>query len=310
MEKTLVKNSERKPLKALLASLVLPGLGQVYNGQLNRALVFYSVLAFAVPLFAWIAVHGPTKVLWISPFLAVTAVSATYLISMVDAYRSSKRIGANYQLRDYNRFPIYVGLLVFGYALIPCQLATYARSNYIEPYYMPSGSMLPTLVPGDRFYVDKRAISADRKDMVHRGDIAVFISPTDSKVTFAKRVIGISGDTVESRGTDVVVNGKSIQLKKMENSDDSLGQDHQEFEESADGKTYTVAWKKEADRKDFKITVPPNHVFLLGDNRDNSYDSRAWGPVPLNSVVGIAKQVWLSSEDWKIRWNRWGLVLN
>jgi len=144
------------------------------------------------------------------------------------------------------------GILAFG-----------IRSFVAEARYIPSGSMLPTLQINDRLIIDK--ISYDFRNP-KRGDIVVF-SPTDTlkkqnfKDAFIKRVIGLPGETVEVRDGLVYVNGQPIQEKYVE-----------------DQPNYRFG----------PVTVPPNQYLVLGDNRNNSYDSHYWGFVPRPNIIGRA----------------------
>lgn len=144
------------------------------------------------------------------------------------------------------------GILAFG-----------IRSFVAEARYIPSGSMLPTLQINDRLIIDK--ISYDFRDP-KRGDIVVF-SPTDTlkkqnfKDAFIKRVIGLPGEKVEVKDGIVYVNGQSIQEKYIE-----------------DQPNYRFG----------PVSVPPNQYLVLGDNRNNSYDSHYWGFVPRDNIIGRA----------------------
>lgn len=144
------------------------------------------------------------------------------------------------------------GILAFG-----------IRSFVAEARYIPSGSMLPTLQINDRLIIDK--ISYDFRNP-KRGDIVVF-SPTDTlkkqnfKDAFIKRVIGLPGETVEVKDGLVYVNGQPIQEKYVE-----------------DQPNYRFG----------PVTVPPNEYLVLGDNRNNSYDSHYWGSVPRQNIIGRA----------------------
>ena len=144
------------------------------------------------------------------------------------------------------------GILAFG-----------IRSFVAEARYIPSGSMLPTLQINDRLIIDK--ISYDFGNP-HRGDIVVF-SPTDAlkkqnfKDAFIKRVIGLPGDKVEVKDGRVYVNAQPLQEKYIE-----------------DQPNYRFG----------PVTVPPNEYLVLGDNRNNSYDSHYWGFVPRTNIIGRA----------------------
>jgi signal peptidase I len=183
-------------------------------------------------------------------------------------------------------------------------LALVIRALVVQAFKIPSGSMIPTLLVGDHILVNK-FIYGPRIEIpftgtfvaklpgfarIHRGDVVVFVYPVDRSKDFIKRVIGVEGDVMEIRKKTVFINGKRIQ--------DS----HANFEEGLTEDGVQV-------RDNFgPIVVPPHHIFVLGDNRDRSYDSRFWGFVDLNDIKGKAFQIYWSwdREDHWVRWNRIG----
>jgi len=181
------------------------------------------------------------------------------------------------------------------------------RSFIVEPFRIPSGSMLPTLEIGDFLLVNKfqyglrlpiiyKKIIPIKKP--ERGDIMVFRYPRDPQVNYIKRVMGLPGDTVEYKAKRLFINGAEIKF-----SDDS----NYSFED-AGGTNYTVdrfvadleddkshAVLLNPRRKDFRQgqwVVPEDQYFVMGDNRDHSADSRVWGFVPEENIVGKAFFIW------------------
>src|SRR5260221_9733195 len=169
--------------------------------------------------------------------------------------------------------------------------------------------MKPTILEGDRVYVNKLAYDlkvpfttwrllewGDPK----RGDIVVFYSPHDGK-RLVKRVIGLPGDTVELRGDALVLNGGPVQYQPFDGpSLADLSADerttHEFATEQLPGRTHAIAtWPAVPARRDFgPLTIPPGQFFMMGDNRDDSFDSRYYGPVGRNSLVGRASLAVLS----------------
>ena len=187
-----------------------------------------------------------------------------------------------------------------GMALL---LALFIRTFIVQAFKIPSGSMIPTLQIGDHILVNKLAYGIRipfLEDYVvdfakpHRGDVIVFIFPEDRSKDFIKRVIGVAGDSVEIRGKKVFINGKEI--------DDP----HAHFE-GDDPQTAGLS-----NRDDYgPRNVPENHVFVMGDNRDRSYDSRFWGYVNLDEVRGKAFLIywsWDGADRW-VRWERLGSLI-
>jgi len=183
-------------------------------------------------------------------------------------------------------------------------LALFIRTFLVQAFKIPSGSMLETLQIGDHILVNKLRYGV-RMPVVgkrvvkfadpRRGDIIVFVYPVDPSKDFIKRVIGEPGDTVEVKHKQVYINGQKI--------DDQWGH----FVEGP-GENSRLS-----PRDNFgPVTVPPDQVFVMGDNRDRSYDSRFWGFVPLDDVRGKAFVIYWSwdGEDRWVRWERIGNLIH
>jgi len=187
-----------------------------------------------------------------------------------------------------------------GMALL---LALFIRTFIVQAFKIPSGSMIPTLQIGDHILVNKLSYGVRIPFLEHylasfqkvqRGDVIVFIFPEDRSKDFIKRVIGVAGDTVEVRDKRIYINGKQI--------DDP----HAHFE----GDDPQVLGLPSRDGYGPRV-VPENHIFVMGDNRDRSYDSRFWGFVSLEDVRGKAFLIywsWDGSDRW-VRWERLGSLI-
>jgi signal peptidase I len=178
-------------------------------------------------------------------------------------------------------------------------LAGYVKGDLIETFKVPTASMLPTIVPGDRFFADKR-VGHPGGVRLRRGAIAVFVYPNDRTTMFVKRVIGLPGDRVEIDDTSVKVNGVEIRREELHDLGNPVLnrslEDHQAFRESAEQGSYTVLWRKDGKRERLSTVVPNGQVFVLGDNRDASHDSRHFGVLPVADVTAVALQVWFSAD--------------
>ena len=187
--------------------------------------------------------------------------------------------------------------------LVAIVIALFIRTFVVQAFKIPSGSMKPTLQIGDHIlvnkfiygvkipYLDKTIIPIEDP---HRGDIVVFRYPVDPSKDFIKRVIGIPGDVVEIRDKKLYVNGERV------NHDHGVYTDSRIFGENV------------RPRDNFgPITVPPHSLFVMGDNRDESYDSRFWGFVDYKAVLGEAFIIYWSwdKENFGVRWGRIGRVL-
>lgn len=196
------------------------------------------------------------------------------------------------------------------------------RSSLIEAFKIPSGSMIPTLLTGDHIFVNKFAYGLKipfsdfftnhpvfliQRDSPKRGDIVVFKYPKDERVYFIKRVIGTPGDTVEIRSKTLLINGKPIehspvtgataeQIYKGFDDPKYSSTNLDLFDEHLDGADHDIMLDKTNFSGDSfgPITVPADSLFVMGDNRDFSNDSRFWGFVPFKNVKGKAMVIWLS----------------
>ncbi|MBI2363614.1 MAG: signal peptidase I [Deltaproteobacteria bacterium] len=187
-----------------------------------------------------------------------------------------------------------------GMALL---LALFIRTFIVQAFKIPSGSMIPTLQIGDHILVNKLSYGVRIPFLEHylasfqkaqRGDVVVFIFPEDRSKDFIKRVIGVAGDSVEVRDKRIYINGKQV--------DDP----HAHFE----GDDPQALGLPSRDGFGPRV-VPENHIFVMGDNRDRSYDSRFWGFVSLDDVRGKAFLIywsWDGSDRW-VRWERLGSLI-
>lgn len=216
--------------------------------------------------------------------------------------------------------------------LFPIVLVLSVRWALIEPFVIPSGSMIPNLLIHDHILVQKFAYGlrwpfADRWMLTwsspQRGDIVVFKYPENPEVYYIKRLIGLPGDSIELRNGRISVNQKELGLKEM-SAQESYAEggvdefeDFQYFKENNGNREYTVQFLSEIedDKVPDVFKVPEAHYFFMGDNRDQSSDSRSWGFVKKDFIVGRASLIWLSCSSTlptmtfvcnpsQIRWSR------
>lgn len=294
----------RKPLMALLMSLVLPGFGQLYNGEPNRAIWFFlAYCALGVPGLAVIALYLPSGLMLPALVVALGLILALWIYGMVDAWRSARR-QPDYVPRPWQTSGLYVLMLVLCAFIVQPLFASYVRNHEVESFRVPSSSMEPTLMHGDFIFSDKRYNCPNCKQAVRRGDIAIFSDPNDRTRYYVKRIIGLPGERVQIRGREVLINGRSL------NIDETQGPDGRRVSESEGPKHWQVLWSaQQGQLADTDVTVPSGQVYVLGDNRNQSVDSRSFGTVPLQDVVGRVRQVWFSYADRDIGWTRMGKVI-
>lgn len=175
------------------------------------------------------------------------------------------------------------------------------RSFLVEPFQIPSTSMVPTLLVGDYILVNKftygirlpviRTKVLDINEP-ERGDVMVFFPPHMNDTYFIKRVIGLPGDTVSYRNKRVYINGQQLAREPA----DTPGLDMRyriDEELIGGGDAHLMQVDRLRPAPDFTVVVKPGHYFMMGDNRDNSSDSRVWGQVPEKDIVGKAFAIWM-----------------
>jgi signal peptidase I len=196
------------------------------------------------------------------------------------------------------------------------------RSSIVEAFKIPSGSMIPTLLTGDHIFVNKFSYGLQipfsdlisekptfiiKRDPPKHGDIIVFKFPKDPSIYYIKRVVGVPGDTVEIRNKQLYLNDKLIardpytgpnadKIFKSLEDPKYVPSNLDLYTEHLDGVDHLIMLDKNAFMGEShpKIQVPAESLFVMGDNRDFSNDSRFWGFVPFNNVKGKAEVIWLS----------------
>lgn len=179
------------------------------------------------------------------------------------------------------------------------------RSFLAEPFQIPSSSMEPTLDVGDFILVNKYTyglrLPVLRNKFIEvnqpkRGDVMVFFPPNDSRY-FIKRVIGTPGDIIEYRNKTLFINGQQQTQNAVANAPMDMF-NRELLTEKLGDKSHSIYHYGTRPQKDFAVEVPTGHYFMMGDNRDNSSDSRVFGFVPEDNIVGKAVAVWMHWKDW------------
>lgn len=236
--------------------------------------------------------------------LLVVAALVTGIIWAVDAWKfKPRRLAAGADpgeepvLVEYARsfFPIIVIVLV-------------VRSFLYEPFRIPSSSMMPTLLVGDFIFVNKFAYGL-RLPVLNtkvvpigdpqRGDVVVFKLPSDPSTNYIKRLVGLPGDRVEYRGKQLFINGEAVALERGDSYPESSQPLSELYRETLGEAEHDILIIRGRNGPQGEYIVPKGHYFVMGDNRDNSRDSRfeAVGFIPEDMLVGKAVRIWMN-WDW------------
>jgi len=246
--------------------------------------------------------------------LAIFLSLALPLFVAADAYRSARKPRPAEELAAGKRSRLLQLALILAVGI---GFSRFVRSDLIQAYKIPSGAMEPTLLIGDHIIVNKLDYGFRLPDSifgltpfasqlpygkylfpiesVHRGDVVVFVFPEDRSKDFVKRVVAIPGDTVEVKAGMLYLNGRRVP------------DPHAHFEKS-------LGERLSSSRADFMgpLKLAPNQYFVLGDNRDHSYDSRFWGPITRDAIEGHVRSIYWSCADelsalscfYDVRWSR------
>ncbi|VWD46027.1 signal peptidase I [Burkholderia contaminans] len=289
---------------------------------------------FALILFVLVVLTGVAWVLDKLVFLPQRRKAADSAIEEFDRQQSriDKRfadenaVQTRSKLRDEKlRQPWW---LEYTASFFPVILAVFVvRSFVVEPFKIPSGSMVPTLLVGDFILVNKfeyglRLPVTNTKitqgSPLSRGDVVVFRYPKDESVDYIKRVIGLPGDTVAYQDKQLTINGQPVPETPLPDFFDDERQNYaKQFEETIGNRknailnnpavppfvmgAYDYPFRDNCtyNSRGVICKVPPGHYFMMGDNRDNSADSRYWGFVPDQNIVGRAFFIWMNFSELK-----------
>jgi len=285
-------------LGGFVLSFFVTGGGHALLGRGRRGLVLVATVLVLILSIPWTRAVGT-----FGAVLVYFAIPVDVLIIRPGPRPARGRLAAT-----------LVGLLA-----VPLVLRFGVRGYYLEGFRIPSSGMAPTLIPGDHVFVEKF-----RRDP-GPGDVIVFRHPRTPNMDFVERVIGVAGDRIEVRAGTLFVNGTEVKAtarvackyRDFDPVEDRWIERPAECAEETLGQArYTVAHALGPARPEFDFpaegaapyVVPPGALFVMGDNRENSNDSRFWGAVPVDHVKGTALFIWWSSGAG--RWARVGTAIH
>lgn len=305
-----LKQQPRLAWAAVAFSLVATGVGHIYCGQIVKGLLLFCAWFLVIPLVVAAALLPPSS----STLILLMVIPAVFLLVLhvlaaIDAYRVARGAGNNYQLRDYNRPAIYIALVAVA-LLYRVGLTAGVRETSFEAFYIPTRSMSPTIIKGDRVLVNK---TFGRHSLPDHGDLVVFQTPEDTGAVYVMRAVGLPGDRIAMDAGDVIVNGQPLEQKPVSADGVTMDQpDCRVFLEQNGARRYRIQMKESGSldateqgrRRMTEIVVPSRSVFVLGDNRDGSKDSRTFGVVPAGDIVGTLQYIhWPAGT-----WSRFGVI--
>ena len=325
-QKTKASHKLLRRLWASLLALIIPGLGQAFNREYARELVFGAAFAIGV---LWMELSGAVWRFssWLSLRLFILGLVATLIVMIwaaIDGFLRSDGF-ARRRAGKLSRYSIDAAFII-GWLLLT---TVSVPAEHFKPFYATSASMLPTVESGDSVFVIDRYYNQAQPT---RGDLVVFKLPGNPSIDFVKRVVGLPGDRVQMKKGVLYINGVAATREPIEHvsyprfGDGRLVEFTQFYESMSDGARYRII--KLPGEQPFDNTpvfeVPPGRYFMLGDNRDNSADSRdsfsGVGFVPADHLVGRVAFIYFSWQErqrndalphWLpvIRWSRIGLAL-
>lgn len=270
MEASEPRRHRRSPILATLANLFLPPLGHIYTGQAWRGICL--VIGFGVISTA--ALYCATQPVGVAGLL-VSALFPAFgiLVVIADAALIARRQRSEFRLKRYNRWYVYLVAFVL-FQGISTIFFSVLEAAVVTAYSVYGTAMEPTLLASDRVMADNWTL---RTRSPRRGEIVAFRPPHRPETPFIKRIVALPGETIEIRHSQVYIDGKVLHEPYLQR-----------------------AWRD--DRPEER--VPAGHLFVMGDNRDNSSDSRSWGTVPRDHVSGVVRTVYFSWDraTSRIRW--------
>jgi len=295
-----------------ILTIVTPGLGHLYAGAPAMGALAFTAAILALDAAIAVGAYAPLGVF--NLFLLFAIPIAAIAIAARHAVHTARRSDEDYKLRPYNRWYVYVAIILLAAFVAQPIDSGLVRAYLAQAYRIPSTAMAPTILVDDYLYVRN---FLRPPQAVRRGQIVVFASLTDSGVMVMKRVTGVPADTLQMRRDTLLVDGVPQVEPFTQHIDpsgdvaDSMMQWQAAYVTAAVDRARYVPTRSNWG----PIVVPPGSYFVLGDNRDNSFDSRYYGFVPRDRVRGRPLRLYYSFDPdaprplrWltAVRWHRIG----
>lgn len=275
----------RKPWLAAILNLLMPGLGQLYCGYLTRGIVLFivTIIVMNIATAAFVFIEAPPLNVIVMALIALSM--GTFLI--FNGYMTARKVHSEFTLRPFNKWYLYL-ILTIGWSFA----ATFfipVFGNY-KVYTIPSQNMENTLMVGDYIWADMNAYESKNPEP---SDIVIFLFPGDLQTKYIKRCVAVQGDTVLIENKKLFVNGLRFPdeefTKYIDSTKDGLPKILPRREGGKDS------------RDNFgPYLVPIDTYFMMGDSRDNSYDSRYYGAVHKDLILGKLVRIYWSYDFGRI----------
>ncbi len=281
---------ERKWWLAGFFSYMAPGLGQVYCGHPARGLLFYALYSLWGSVLFVLGMqamkNGFPPSLMVLLFFSLMIAFVALLAIIIDAIRLARNSSLDQERKSCQKWTIYLLAILVSQA-VDYGVTLSLRDVIVRPYRIPSASMSPTIETGDQVLNNKLYYCRANPS---RGDVIIFKYPLDEKLSYIKRIIGMPGDTLEIRDKKVFIDKTALDESYVMHIDSNV---------------YAIEPGRD---NTAPIVIPPDYYFVLGDNRDNSLDSRHWGLIDRTQIKGKPVIIyWSWKKDFPfVRWHRVG----
>ncbi len=299
MTSNTTDHKKRRPLSAFFLSMAATGLGHIYCGKLAKGLTLFFVSFAFAPIVATLMKSASSAIALGAVIVSIGVLVFVFVYAAIDSIMIARKMGHEYQLREYNRWYIYLLFIIVSVAY-PTNLSNHTREHLVQAYKIPSISMAPNILKKDFILLNKVIYKRKRPQ---RGEVVVFVCPNDRRLDYVKRIVAMPGDTVEMKDNVLFVNNVPLTYETIDRktvvglSDEVKGTVM--VEKGAGIRHRIVVNRAAADSGNFeKVIVPNGHCFVLGDNRSASQDSRYFGPVPLADVKGRVDFIYIPAASW------------